>query len=474
MKRLLLGLLLLCVMPVLAQTEDCPAFVDVALNTASEMCGGLGRNIACYGSAQIEAAARDTAQAVTFAAPGDTAALEAFGTLTLAPLSLTDETWGIALLSAQASLPDTLPGQNVIFVLFGDVSLTNATETAVEVSMQAGGSANVRLRPGTDAEIIATLTSGDAVTANGRLEDSSWVRIAVFGSSDQYGWVSAPLLNGDPSTLPVVDVDAPPPTQGQSFYFNTGIGDSTCAQAPDSGILLQSPQGAGRVQFTANGVEFSIGSTLYLTSGNGVMTVYVIEGSAMLTAQGTTQAVPAGTYAEIPLDETGQAPAAAPGFPQPYADDAMATLPSCCCRRRLSRRKRCPPKPCRKPSMKSCRDHWLLPGGRRVLRELGLDRGKQPRRCGNHSDYGGHARRELHSQHQRLADRCPEPHRSVNLSGKRFRRVRPLGADAGVQFQHRVHLRVPPQRRSPRQLHGESDFRLMWEVSCRGLAAPSP
>ena len=34
--------------------------------------------------------------------------------------------WGVALMRIQANLPDTLPGQNVTMLIFGDVQIQNA------------------------------------------------------------------------------------------------------------------------------------------------------------------------------------------------------------------------------------------------------------------------------------------------------------------------------------------------------------
>jgi hypothetical protein len=331
MRRLFFAcLFLLWVAPVLAQAvTDCPAFVEEAVSAAGAICTELGRNQACYGNLMIDATPRTEAADFAFSTPGDFAELNTLDSLQPQALSLTDETWGIALLQLQANLPDTLPGQNVTMVVFGDVSVLNAVETLVEIPMNALGSVNVRSRPSTDASVITSLTSGQDVIANARLDDGSWARIelALEGDSRNYGWVSAQFLDGDINSLPSVQSTAPLLTPMQAFYFISSVGEQSCAQAPSDGILVQSPQGAGRVQFTANGVEFEIGSTVYLTAANQVMTVSVIEGSATVTATGVTQTIPAGTFTTIPLDANGQAPTSAPAFPQPYNDATLQTLP---------------------------------------------------------------------------------------------------------------------------------------------------
>ncbi len=137
---LLILMLALPAMPVTAQDGDdaCPALLETALATASESCGGLGRNRACYGYTRVLAEPRRGA-AITFAAPGDLAALADITRLQTSALNVDTGEWGVALLSVQADLPDTLPGQNVTFVLFGEAELRAAPDptAAYPAPMQA-------------------------------------------------------------------------------------------------------------------------------------------------------------------------------------------------------------------------------------------------------------------------------------------------------------------------------------------------
>jgi hypothetical protein len=113
----------------------------------------------------------------------------------------------------------------------------------------------------------------------------------------------------------------------QAFYFKTGLSDAPCSAAPDSGILIQTPQGAGKINLTANDVEISLGSTAYVQAqASGFMTVSVVEGQGTVTAAGTTVSVPAGTRARVPLDNALQANGAPIG-PEPYDDARLAVLP---------------------------------------------------------------------------------------------------------------------------------------------------
>ncbi len=122
---LLAGLCLLAVGVVSAQPTTCPALVQEALNTADEACATPGRNQACYGNVQLEADPVSADTPLTFDSVGDIAPLNAIQRLRLSPLDEEAGQWGIAVMKVQANLPDTLPGQNITLLAFGDVVLEN-------------------------------------------------------------------------------------------------------------------------------------------------------------------------------------------------------------------------------------------------------------------------------------------------------------------------------------------------------------
>jgi hypothetical protein len=323
--RLLPFFLLLCFAPtVLAQT-DCPTIINAALEAVDTACTGTERNQLCYGNVLLEVTPHGTTTQLQFEQPGDIANLADVQSLQLSSFSLDDSTWGVALMNVQANLPDTLPGQNVTFLLFGDVSITNASNGMGELSVMAISGVNVRQRPTTNATVVGSLSSGQEVIATGRLSDSSWIRVRPNDETE--GWVSADFVSGDLNMLLVTDADAPAFGPMQAFYFTTGINDAPCAEAPDSGILIQTPQGAGEISLRLNYVDIQLGSTVYLQAVPGdVMRVTVIEGHATLTADGESQVVPARTVSAVPLDSSGVA-SGAPEFPTPVDDNALEALP---------------------------------------------------------------------------------------------------------------------------------------------------
>ncbi|MBI5667075.1 MAG: SH3 domain-containing protein [Chloroflexi bacterium] len=326
-------LVLLGVGGVLAQDNSCAVLVQQALGAVQDACVQTGRNQACYGNISLTATPRERAQDFTFEQQGDLVNVADIDTLRLQSLDPAENIWGIALMKVQANLPDTLPGQNVTFLLFGDVEIQNAVEPTPELAtmeITSGGGINVRGGPSTNYAVIGSLRAGETVVANGRNEDASWLRIQV-PDSDALGWVFAELVTteGDTDTLSVVEATDTeiPFTPMQAFYFRTGVGETDCAEAPGDGILIQTPEGAGRINLRANDVDIQLASTAYLQAQPGAaMTVSVVEGLAQVTAQGATVTVPAGAKVEIPLDEDLKA-AGEPGDPVPYDETELVSLP---------------------------------------------------------------------------------------------------------------------------------------------------
>jgi hypothetical protein len=317
---------------ILAQSDLCPEIVQAALSQTDENCQGTNRNQACYGNISLEVEPQDGIPDFSFSQPGDLADLAGIQTLTLNPLSEAENTWGIALMRIQANLPDTLPGQNVTFLLFGDVAIQNAVESNAEpiiFEVTADGDINVRSGPTTNDSVVSSLANGDTVTANGRNPESDWLRVEL--ANGEPGWIFAELVTteGDISTLDIVDPLAlvGPLNPMQAFYFQSGIGDAPCEQAPDSGILIQTPEGAAEINLVVDEVNIQLGSTIYLQAQpGGDMTVQTIEGLARVSAFGVTQTGLAGTIISVPIDNN-LAASGPPNPPQSYNDAALQALP---------------------------------------------------------------------------------------------------------------------------------------------------
>jgi hypothetical protein len=128
--RIYLILCILCVVSVslLAQDDFCPTLVESALGNVADSCVEVGRNQVCYGNIQLDVELVEDSE-IIFDTPGDIADVIAIKSLSLSSLQAPDE-WGIALMKIQANLPDTVPGQNVTMLLFGDVEIENEADSS--------------------------------------------------------------------------------------------------------------------------------------------------------------------------------------------------------------------------------------------------------------------------------------------------------------------------------------------------------
>ncbi len=132
MRRVMNGIalfLLLSVSGVAAQppvggADECPALVEQALTAAEESCMTVGRNQVCYGHNMLQADDLESLPLTDFSASGDLVDVAALSALRTAAMDLEAGVWGVALMALQANLPDTLPGQNVVFVVYGDAALS--------------------------------------------------------------------------------------------------------------------------------------------------------------------------------------------------------------------------------------------------------------------------------------------------------------------------------------------------------------
>ncbi len=240
---------------VIAQTANtCPDIVNIALRAADELCADLGRNMVCYGNFRLDATPQEGASGFYFDRIGDVAPVNDLASLVLSPMNEDSGEWGVAVMALQANLPDTLPGQNVTFILFGDVTLENAT-TPEQVE------------------------------------------------------------NGEFTPM-------------QAFYLTTGIGDVGCAEAPESGMLVQTPKGVGEIAFNVNGVDVVMGSTVFFQAQNqDQLTATTVEGSAVLTVDDQSFPVLAGT--RFGLERRENIIQTLSDFPESYADtlDRLNVLP---------------------------------------------------------------------------------------------------------------------------------------------------
>lgn len=309
---------------------QCSALVQAALSSTDSQCSDTSRNQACYGHVLNEAVSRPEVETFVFDERGDKVLLQDVVSIDLSPLELTEELWGVVLMQVQANLPDALPGQNVTFILFGDVQVENAVGTPVEREATLLAAANIRVAPGDSRPVLASLASGQTIVTNGKAmtsEGEVWVRVNHDPDREIYGWILSDLLDVDLSQLPDVEASDQTVNPMQAFYFKTGIGVPQCVEAPEDGILVQTPSGAGMVNFSVNGMDIGLGSTAYLTAPeeDGLSCVYLLEGESDITALDETVTLEPGYVSCVELDEEGIA-ASEPSAPVLYDRAKIAKL----------------------------------------------------------------------------------------------------------------------------------------------------
>jgi hypothetical protein len=104
----------------------------------------------------------------------------------------------------------------------------------------------------------------------------------------------------------------------QAFRLKTGVSDASCEEAPESGLLVQTPEGADEIAFNVNGVDVSMGSTvLFQADPDQGMSVSTLEGAAFVAAEDGAQPIVPGSWVRIAINRELQA-SAGPELPESY------------------------------------------------------------------------------------------------------------------------------------------------------------
>ncbi len=289
--------------PVLGQSQPadstCTALAQRALEEVGTSCADLGRNAACYGFNRVGATFFQEPVDDLFSKPSDRTGIETLASIQTSPLDETLQLWGIAVLRLQANIPNTLPGQNVVFILMGDAQIQNAVPEGqavppsdVIVEVIAKTRARVRSLPNLRANVLQIAESGVRLQADAIDPTGEWLRVVDDGVP---GWINREVVSeADLSALPVYTEEARAPMQ--SFYLTTGLGSPQCNDAP-SMLVVQGPKGV-TIDLTVNEARIQIGSTIILRLlDQNTMEITVLDGQASVN----NLIVPAGFKATAPI-----------------------------------------------------------------------------------------------------------------------------------------------------------------------------
>jgi hypothetical protein len=108
--------------------EVCQQILTRAVELTEQNCDATGRNEACYGSNLVEVELQEGLDpaSVRFEESGDIVPVRNLARIETKGMNPETGDWGLALVKLQANLPNTNPGQNVTFILYGNTRLSPA------------------------------------------------------------------------------------------------------------------------------------------------------------------------------------------------------------------------------------------------------------------------------------------------------------------------------------------------------------
>jgi len=284
-----LGVLFTSFTAMVSLAQACPSLVQSAIEAIDQNCNNLGRNTACYGYNLVSAEFAEDVEENTFSNPSDRVGIASLQKIQTAQLDVDAEQWGVGVLSIQANIPNTLPGQAVTMILVGDAELENAVlpEDAFTpsdgITVTALNNINIRSGFSLRSNVIAVAQQGTSLIADGFSPDGEWVRVAT---ETRIGWVNAGVVEATESldALPILDGTQRMPMQ--AFFLRTGIGAPECSEATNNVLLVQGPKTV-KVDITVNGAAMQVGSTvIYRILDDNQMEIVVIDGEVRILGGG--------------------------------------------------------------------------------------------------------------------------------------------------------------------------------------------
>jgi hypothetical protein len=105
----------------------CQGLIAQAMQASGSYCQQVGTNKICYGNFTIQAELVPNVNQ-PFSQRGDIIDISSMRRLSAAPLDLTNNEWGIAVMNIAANLPNSLPGETVTMMVFGNTTLGNQSQ----------------------------------------------------------------------------------------------------------------------------------------------------------------------------------------------------------------------------------------------------------------------------------------------------------------------------------------------------------
>jgi hypothetical protein len=109
-----------------AHDQTCQALIQQAIQASGSSCQQMGSNKVCYGN-NILKANLSPSTSERFTQRGDVIDIGVLLGLSASPLELDKDQWGVAVFKVLANLPDSLPGETVTLLVFGNTQLDNSS-----------------------------------------------------------------------------------------------------------------------------------------------------------------------------------------------------------------------------------------------------------------------------------------------------------------------------------------------------------
>lgn len=311
------------------QDNVCSRIVERALQTTESLCDNTRINQACYGHERLDAKFAPDFDGSSFDTAGEKVDVAALQSLRLSALDVATGAWGVALMQVQARLPEAVPAKRVTFLMFGDVEVRNGVElTAEPIPVTATRTVFVRHEPEPDAGVFAIMPRDEVLNAVARTADGDWLYVEM--SDGERGWIQAAdtiSSEADLSALHVLNPEIVHFGPMQAFYLQTGNDEvPECEELPESGMLIQTPDGVAEVSLWINEVKVQLGSTAFIQAApDNEMSITMLEGHARVEAFGVEVTAEAGEQLSVPLDENLKA--VAPPSPPVEVDPFSQHLP---------------------------------------------------------------------------------------------------------------------------------------------------
>jgi len=318
---------------------SCPALVQTAITLTGENCDATSLNEACYGYILIQPEARPGQEEnFEFDVPGDRVDILQIESVQLSAMDVASAQWGVIVFEVEANVEgEASSTEDVQIVLFGDTRLEDASRF---VQVTATADVNVRAQPNTDAAVVGSLENGEVTVANARLQGDGWLRVRFAESASGLGWVSSDFLEpaSDIEVMPSLTVEEAaeplPDDLGaeygpmQAFLFESAMDDAPCAEAPNSGMLIQTPEGVANVTIWLDEVVIQLDGTAFVQAeSEGQLRVDVLDGTADVEANGESSTAVEGQSVSVELDEELGA-VGTPGDPTATDPDDVQALPT--------------------------------------------------------------------------------------------------------------------------------------------------